>query len=318
MAEQKRHHSMMPENVQTVAKRRSIVKRNLGMVFTSCLTFSRRMAKIAQEVKDNEEDGQGMSNYLKFLGTAGARFVMIQQLRSSAGTVIHLDGQTILLDPGPGTLARCAASRPKINPAELQAIILSHRHVDHSTDVNVMMEAMSEGGFKKRGVLYAPEDCLEGADPVVLRYVRDYIAKIETLHEKSVYNVNGLRFRTSGRHRHGTETYGLIFESSLGKISFLVDTEFMPELAKWYKGARVLVLNVVRLKPADDDRVIQHLCLPEAQQIISEIKPEVAILTHFGSTMLRAKPWELVEKMSRETGVKVIAAADGMNFALEE
>ncbi len=258
-----------------------------------------------------------MSHYLKFLGTAGARFVMIQQLRSSAGTIIHLDGQMILLDPGPGTLARCAASRPKINPAELQAIILSHRHVDHSTDVNVMMEAMSEGGFKKRGLLFAPEDCLEGTDPVVLRYVRDYIAKVETLRENSVYEINGLRLRTGGRHRHGTETYGLIFDSSLGKISFLVDTEFFPELIKWYKDARVLVLNVVRLKTADDDRIIQHLCLPEAKQIISEIKPETAILTHFGATMLRAKPWELAEQMSRETGVKVIAASDGMNFSLE-
>jgi phosphoribosyl 1,2-cyclic phosphodiesterase len=223
-----------------------------------------------------------------------------------------------LLDPGPGTLARCAASRPKINPAELQAIMLSHRHVDHSTDVNVMMEAMSEGGFKKRGLLFAPEDCLEGGDPVVLRYVRDYIEKIQILEEKSAYQINGLRFRTSGQHRHGAQTYGLIFESSLGKISFLVDTEFLPQLVKWYKGARVLVLNVVRLKPADDDRVIQHLCLPEAKDIIAEVKPEVAILTHFGSTMLRAKPWELAEQMSRELGTKVVAASDGMNFALDE
>ncbi len=259
-----------------------------------------------------------MSNYIKFLGTAGARFVMIQQLRSSAGTIIHLDGQMILLDPGPGTLARCAASRPKINAGELQAIILSHRHVDHSTDVNVMMEAMSEGGFKKRGVLFAPEDCLEGDDPVVLRYVRDYIARIEILREKSARKINALRFHTSGRHKHGAETYGVIFDSSLGKISFLVDTEFFPGLISWYKGARVLVMNVVRLRPADDDRVIQHLCLPEAKQIIAEVKPEAAILTHFGSTMLRAKPWELAEKLSREIGVKVIAASDGMNFSLEE
>ena len=257
-----------------------------------------------------------MSNYLKFLGTAGARFVMIQQLRSSAGTIVHLDGQMILLDPGPGTLARCAASRPKINPAELQAIILSHRHVDHSTDVNVMMEAMSEGGFKKRGVLFAPEDCLEGADPVVLRYVRDYIAGVEVLQEKKNYKLDGLRFRTSGRHRHGAETYGLIFESKAGKIAFLVDTEYFPDLLKWYKGVRVLVMNVVRLKPADDDRVIQHLCLSEAQDLIAALKPETAILTHFGATMLRGKPWELAEQVSRATGVKVVAASDGMNFPL--
>jgi hypothetical protein len=58
--------------------------------------------------------------------------------------------------------------------------------------------------------------------------------------------------------------------------------------------------------------------LPEAKQIIAEIKPEVAILTHFGSTMLRAKPWELAEQMSRELSIKVVAASDGMNFGLDE
>ncbi len=258
-----------------------------------------------------------MPNFIKFLGTAGARFVMIQQLRSSAGIVISLDGKQLLLDPGPGTLVRCTSSRPKINPASLDAIILSHRHVDHSTDVNVMMEAMSEGGFKKRGVLFAPEDCLEGSDPVVLRYVRDYIQGVKILRPHAEYEINGLRFRASGRHIHGTETYGLIFESSVGRISFLTDTEFFPELFEWYRGARVLVINVVRFKEANDGRVIQHLCLADAKELITTIKPETAILTHFGATMLRNKPWELAEQLSKEIGVKVVAASDGMRFELD-
>jgi hypothetical protein len=40
-----------------------------------------------------------------------------------------------------------------------------------------MIEAMTEGGFKKRGVLFAPEDALEG-DPVVLKYLRNYVKEI--------------------------------------------------------------------------------------------------------------------------------------------
>lgn len=258
-----------------------------------------------------------MPNFIKFLGTAGARFVMMQQLRSSAGTILSLDGKQLLLDPGPGTLVRCTASRPKIAAGALDAIMLSHRHVDHSTDVNVMMEAMSEGGFKKRGALFAPTDCLEGEDPVVLRYVRDYIQRVVTLHAHTQYEINGLRFCTSGRHIHAAETYGLRFESSVGRISFLIDTEFFPELLEWYAGARVLVINVVRFKEANDGRVIQHLCLADAKHIIAAIKPETAILTHFGATMLRNKPWELAEQLTREIGVKVLAASDGMNFSLD-
>lgn len=257
-----------------------------------------------------------MSNYIKFLGTAGARFVMIEQLRSSAGTILSLDGRTILLDPGPGTLSRCAASRPKIDGRTLDAILLSHRHVDHSTDINVMMEAMSDGGRQKRGFLFAPEDCLEGDDPVVLRYVRHYIAGIERLQPFTSYNLDGLRFQTRGPHRHGAETYGFVFDSRVGRIAFLIDTEFFPDLLEWYAGARVLVLNVVLLKQREEN-LIQHLCLADARRLIAALKPETAILTHFGMSMVRAKPWVLAEQLAQETGVAVIAAGDGMHYALD-
>src|SRR5512136_2058093 len=106
-----------------------------------------------------------MINYIKFLGTAGARFVMIRQLRSSGGLWINCEGTNVLIDPGPGSLVRCAQSRPKFDPARLDAIILTHRHLDHSGDINVMIEAMTEGGFKKKGFVFCPADALEG-DPV--------------------------------------------------------------------------------------------------------------------------------------------------------
>jgi hypothetical protein len=35
-------------------------------------------------------------------------------------------------------------------------------------------------------------------------------------------------------------------------------------------------------------------------------------------TMLKAKPWELAEQMSDETGINVIATRDGMKFNLYE
>ena len=95
-------------------------------------------------------------NFVKFLGTAGARFVMIKQLRASGGTWIRAGGVNVLIDPGPGSIVRCAASKPKLDPSSLDAIILTHRHLDHSNDVNVMIEAMTEGGFKKKGSLFLP------------------------------------------------------------------------------------------------------------------------------------------------------------------
>ncbi|HHT9154100.1 MAG TPA: hypothetical protein ACFYEM_11335, partial [Candidatus Hypogeohydataceae bacterium YC40] len=61
------------------------------------------------------------TNFIKFLGTAGARFVVSTQLRASGGIWFSLDGVNIIGDPGPGCLVRCTSSRPKMNPARLNA-----------------------------------------------------------------------------------------------------------------------------------------------------------------------------------------------------
>jgi len=62
---------------------------------------------------------------------------------------------------------------------------------------------------------------------------------------------------------------------------------------------------------------VNHLCVEDARRIVEARRPRVAILTHFGMTMLRNKPWEIARRLSEETGVKVVAARDGMRFGLD-
>jgi len=76
-----------------------------------------------------------------FLGTAGARVMVASQILASGGLWFNLGGTQILFDPGPGTLVR--AVKKKLKPTKLDAIILSHRHLDHSADANIMIEAMT-------------------------------------------------------------------------------------------------------------------------------------------------------------------------------
>lgn len=261
-------------------------------------------------------------NWLKFLGTAGARFVVTKQLRASGGLWACLEGVNILLDPGPGCLVRCQRAKPKLDPTKLQAILLSHRHLDHSNDINVMMEAMSEGGFKRRGCVFAPGEALDD-DPVILRYVRNYLDEIVALREGGRYTIAGeVNFSTPIAHQHGTETYGFVFETRRHRIAYIVDTLYFPQLVRAYASARdaVLLMNVVRLKAGPREAgepTIKHLTLDDARTLIQTIKPKTAILTHFGMTMLRARPWELAKKLTAETGVEVIAASDGLRYELQ-
>jgi phosphoribosyl 1,2-cyclic phosphodiesterase len=254
-------------------------------------------------------------SFIKFIGTAGARFVVMKQLRASGGLWLSAGNTNLYVDPGPGALVRCLKSKPKLDPAALDGILLTHKHLDHSGDVNVMIEAMTEGGFKKRGILFAPRDALEG-DPVVLKYLRGFLERIEILEENREYRIGEIPFSTGRRHRHQVETYGINFITSPRTISILTDTRFFPELPDLYRGD-VLILHVVRLKPIGDD-FIDHLSVEDVKTILRRAKPRLAVLTHFGMTMIKAKPWLVAAEIENELGIKVIAASDGLKLDLEE
>jgi phosphoribosyl 1,2-cyclic phosphodiesterase len=252
-------------------------------------------------------------NSIKFLGTAGARFVVMKQLRASGGIWLTLDETQLLIDPGPGSLLRCLSSRPKLDPQQLEGIILTHRHIDHSNDVNIMIEAMTNGGFKKKGVVFAPRDALE-EDPVILKYAQEQVNHIEILKEKGFYHLGTVTFETPIRLKHGVETYGINFKGKNISISLITDTDYFPGLTSFFQGD-ILIINVVLL---DDKGSIEHLCLQEVEHIIAQNRPRLAILTHFGMGMVKARPWEIAEKISQNLGVDVIAARDGMLIDLDQ
>jgi phosphoribosyl 1,2-cyclic phosphodiesterase len=60
--------------------------------------------------------------------------------------------------------------------------------------------------------------------------------------------------------------------------------------------------------------VIDHLSLIDAESLIKDIKPKKAILTHFGMTMLKAKPHLQTQDLSKRLGIEVLAAYDGMSI----
>jgi len=246
-------------------------------------------------------------DFIKFLGTAGARFVMIKQLRASGGMWISATGKNILVDPGPGSIVQCNKSRPRLDPSKLDAIIITHRHLDHCGDINVMIEAMTEGGHKIRGILFCPQDALDD-DPVILKHTRKLLQKIEILKANSIYRIDNFLFYTSMQHIHPVQTYGLKFTIGKTSISILTDTKYFPELEKFY-STDVLIISVVFYQPRPD---VEHLSLSDARDIIVKIKPRKVIFTHFGMTMLKAKPHIIAQNLSEELGVETIAAYDGM------
>jgi ribonuclease BN (tRNA processing enzyme) len=200
-----------------------------------------------------------------------------------------------------------------LKPSSIDAIILSHRHIDHSNDINVMIEAMAGGGFHPRGRVIVPGDCLN-EDPVVLKYVRPFTEIVE-IKEGLKISIRDINISFPIRNMHPVETYGAIYEFKSMRLGYLPDTEYFPELAQAYRGVDFLIVNVVRMTT---DKRIRHLNIKEAANLINSIKPKMAILTHFGLQVLKASPEHQAKLISERTGVRVIAANDGLKVSFED
>jgi len=240
------------------------------------------------------------------MGTAGARFMVAKQLAASGGLYVEEGSTRLACDPGPVAVVQYAKS--KVDLARLDGILVSHRHLDHAGDVNVMIEAMTEGGFRPRGTLFCPGDALDD-DPVVLRYLRSFPREVVRLQPCTEYTLKDIEFTTTRRHPHGSETYGFRFGDRLG---WLTDSDWYEGIVEDHK-AEVMVLHTVLIEARPD---LPHLSIPEAARIIAEARPRLAIITHFGMSVWRAHPWELAEQMTQATGIQVKAARDGMSIEI--
>ena len=245
---------------------------------------------------------------LTFMGTAGARFMVAKQLAASGGLYLEEGGTRLAMDPGPGAVVQYA--KRKVDLTRLTGILLSHRHLDHCGDINVMIEAMTEGGFRPRGAVYCPGDALDD-DPVVLRYLRSFPDELVRLQPETGYRLSEIPFRTTARHIHGVETYGFLFgDGERARLGWVTDSKYYDRIAEDH-AADVMLIHTVLYQSREE---LPHLGLDDAERIIRDARPRLAVITHFGMQVWRAHPWEVAADLSQRTGVEVKAARDGMSL----
>jgi phosphoribosyl 1,2-cyclic phosphodiesterase len=250
---------------------------------------------------------------LKFLGTGGGRFTTIYQARSTGGCLIDA-GLRIHIDPGPGALLRYKQEAE--DPTMTNAVLVSHAHPDHYTDAEVCVEAMTKGGTVKRGTVVGSKSVIDGTethDAVFSRYHRQAPEELFAVAPGDHFKLGGVSVRaTPSKHTDDT-TVGFRFTTSDGVIGYLADTALTPDVAAAHKGSRVLVLPATRPRRS---RIDWHLCSEDVAELVRQIRPEVALLNHLGLKMVRADPEREAAWISQASGVRTVAAFDGMRVLI--
>ena len=242
---------------------------------------------------------------LTFLGTGGGRFVTLSQVRRTAGIWLEADGKNLLIDPGAGTLIYALEAGKDL--FSLDAILVSHKHLDHYNDAEVCLEGMTDAMSRERGTLFVNEN--------VARYLSDYhkaMVDFRTFSSPGEHELAGIELETIPTFDHDN-AFGFKFHLKDGIITYASDTNYNKDLVPYYKGSDILILNVLR---PDDSKILKHLSVGEATRLIHDSRPRTAVLTHFGYLLATADTDGIARKISEATGVETIAARDGMVLEL--
>lgn len=242
---------------------------------------------------------------------------MITQKRRTGGIRILSEKLNVHVDPGPGALVYSLEAG--LDPQKIDALIVSHSHPDHANDAEVLIEAMSRGTTKKRGLLAAANSVLYGNDiceKSISSYHQGILEKIINAKVGTTFTVGEVDVKVCKAVHSDPDAVGFRFETrDLGDFAYMPDSEYFEDLRDFYRGVRLLTLSVLRPsgKPWKG-----HMTTDDAARIVSEIRPEMAVITHFGMQMIFEGPDREAGLIEKRTGTPTRAAKDGMYVTIGE
>ena len=244
-------------------------------------------------------------------------FVTYMQRRWTGGIRLIHDGFQIQLDPGSGSIVR--SINAGLSPQKVKALFVSHSHPDHSADAEIFIEAMTSGGTKSRGTLVASKSVLSGnedCDPSISRYHQRTVGKVIEAKPKDVFHVEQFKIKVTKAVHSDPDAVGYRFElSKIGAIAYTCDTEYFEGIEDYYKGVRLMIMCVMRPRQTPWKG---HLSTDDAVRILKNVKPETAIITHFGMRMIQSNPEKQASFIEEQTGVPTKAAFDGMSATIDD
>lgn len=246
-----------------------------------------------------------------FLGTGGGRINLIKQVRRTGGFIIS-GTKNIHVDPGPGALVNMR--KLGMDPLNTNILVITHSHIDHIGDAGVLIEGMSHYGLKKKGTLVGAADSLEGATDgqSISEYHLSRMEKVVHGKPGEIFEFEGGRMAFTRAIHDNFPAFGFVLEMEGKRIGYTGDTEYFDGMDALYGGCDLLILNVMKPFP---DQYQGHLTAEDASKLIGRVQPKLALITHMGLKLQRYPAEKKAREIEEETGVKTIAAEDGMKIS---
>ncbi|RME78924.1 MAG: hypothetical protein D6769_03745 [Methanobacteriota archaeon] len=227
---------------------------------------------------------------ITFTGVGGTRRVMARQYPPfyTGGFRIESSGLNFYVDPGPGAVLRSAELGYKVEETDI--LILSHKHLDHTSDANVIGQSMNGYGFKRRGMLIGSKSILESPSnyPYLFPFVANSFLEIHTPPPQETlmlsHNYEDFTFTTT-RVDHSDETgWGFILEMEGKRVGYTSDTRWFDGLGKQFRGVDLLIANITNIGMAK--RTTVHLRVEDMENLLEESEVSRLSLYHLSESII--------------------------------
>jgi ribonuclease BN (tRNA processing enzyme) len=196
---------------------------------------------------------------------------------------MHLEiaGCHVLLDAGPGTLAKL--SRFGVAAFNLHSLWLTHAHPDHSLDLASILFAMRvpHPARKAPFLVYGPKGIKKlyrGLNSAFRGWLSLRTCKL-MLREISAQTVRAGKFTVRAeRMSHSTPALGFRVEANGKSVAYSGDTDMCPGIIRLGRGADLLILEC---SMPDERKVPGHLTPSECGRIAAAAGCRKLALTHF-------------------------------------
>lgn len=194
-----------------------------------------------------------------------------------SGFLIEDEGKKVVLDFGNGVLSRL---QKFIDIEDIDAIILTHLHSDHMSDIMILRYAVDikiTREHMKKGIdVYAPGEPKEDFER--MKY-KDAINLIPIDDSKAI-KIGELEI-TFKRMQHGYEDYAICIKKGCKKFVYSGDTSPNEALVEFAKDADLFLCEAGLLERDEKSMRAMHLTAKEAGNIAKRANVRRLLLTHF-------------------------------------
>ena len=219
---------------------------------------------------------------LTVLGSSGGS---ASRTSPASGYLLQSGTTSVWLDAGPGTFMALAGH---VDPGTLDAVVLSHVHVDHCADIFALYGYMAYGPSGHVPIdVYVPEGLdahLSGFARAAGGRVFHQVFAFHTVGADDHTSVGGLGL-TFIEMNHPVPTIGTRAEEDGMVLAYSADTGPGDGLGRLAAGADLLLCEASLQGPAEEREYPYHLTAEEAGRVAGTAGAGHLVVTHISPTL---------------------------------